>query len=60
MIDRAALLAHIKTRAEKQASLPAAAVLDALATAIQRGDFDTKEGIENGRIKENTIRSTPA
>lgn len=55
MIDRAALLAHIKNRAEKQASLPAAAVLDALVTAIQRGDFDDKEGMENGRIEENQI-----
>ena len=44
MIDKAALLAHIKARANKQASLPAAAVLDGLAVAIERGDFDIKEG----------------
>ena len=43
MIDRPALLAHITARANAQASIVAAAVLDGLATAIRRGDFDTKE-----------------
>lgn len=46
MIDKVALIAHIRARADKQASLPAAAVLDGLAVAIQRGDFDEKEGGE--------------
>ena len=44
MLDRVLLLAHIRARADKQPSLPAAAVLDGLAVAIERGDFDTKEG----------------
>ncbi|MDY7542635.1 MULTISPECIES: hypothetical protein [unclassified Cryobacterium] len=46
MIDVPALLAHIKARANAQASLVAAAVLDGLATAIERGDFNVKEGDE--------------
>ena len=57
MIDRAALLKYVKARANKQASLPAAAVLDGLAVAIERGDFDTKEGGKaNG---ERTRGDTP-
>ena len=44
VIDKAALIKHINARANKQASLPAAAVLDALALQLERGDFDTKEG----------------
>ena len=44
MIDVPALLKHIKSRANKQASLPAAAVLDALALQLERGDFDMKKG----------------
>ncbi|WP_161498864.1 hypothetical protein [Cryobacterium aureum] len=43
-LDKAALIKHIKSRANKQASLPAAAVLDALALQLERGDFDIKEG----------------
>jgi len=43
-LDKQLLLAHIKTRANAQASLVAAAVLDGLASAIVRGDFDEKEG----------------
>jgi len=42
-LDKQLLLAHIKTRANPQASLVAAAVLDGLASAIARGDFDEKE-----------------
>lgn len=55
MIDKAKLLAHIKARADKQASLPAAAVLDGLAVAIHRGDFDEKEGgTTDGRHQKAT------
>jgi hypothetical protein len=46
MLDTRALVAHIKARANAQASLVAAAVLDGLATAIERGDFNQKEGGE--------------
>lgn len=42
-LDQKALIAHIKARANAQTSLVAAAVLDALATAIERGDFNEKE-----------------
>lgn len=42
MLDRDALLDHIRKRADAQVSLPAAAVLDGLVTAIERGDFDNE------------------
>ena len=41
-IDKAALLAAMKAKADRF-PLVAAAVLDGLATAIKRGDFDEKE-----------------
>lgn len=41
-LDRAKLLAHLKERADKYPLL-SAAVFDALATAIKRGDFDVEE-----------------
>ena len=41
-IDKALLLAAIKAKADRF-PLIAAAVLDGLATALQRGDFDEKE-----------------
>lgn len=56
-LDKAALIKHIKKRANAQAALPAAAVLDALALQLERGDFDTKEGGKtNG---ERTCGDTP-
>ncbi len=42
MIDKEALLAHIKEKAEHP-SLLIHAVLAGLATAIERGDFDRKD-----------------
>ena len=41
-IDKALLLAAVKAKADRF-PLVAAAVLDGLATAIKRGDFDEKE-----------------
>lgn len=42
MIDKAALVAHIKAKADHP-NLLIYAVLAGLATAIERGDFDVKE-----------------
>ncbi|WP_166785660.1 MULTISPECIES: hypothetical protein [Cryobacterium] len=42
-LDKKALLAHIKKKAEHP-KLIVYAVLTGLATAIERGDFDEKEG----------------
>lgn len=56
-LDKARLLAHIKSRANAQASLVGAAVLDALATALERGDFNEKEGGETDG--ERTRGDTP-
>jgi hypothetical protein len=42
-LDKRALLAHIKAKA-KHPNLLIHAVLTGLATAIERGDFDEKEG----------------
>lgn len=43
MIDKAALVAHIRAKAEHP-NLLIHAVLAGLATAIERGDFDTEGG----------------
>jgi hypothetical protein len=43
VIDKARLLAHIKAKADHP-QLLVYAVLTGLATAIERGDFDEKEG----------------
>lgn len=43
MIDKARLVAHIKAKAEHP-NLLIHAVLAGLAVALERGDFDEKEG----------------
>ena len=55
VIDKAALIKHIKARANKQASLPAAAVLDGLAVAIERGDFDEERTMRHGNHEANPV-----
>jgi hypothetical protein len=42
-VDKAALLAHLKKKADRP-NLVIHAVLAGLATAIERGDFDETEG----------------
>lgn len=42
MIDKTALLAHLRLKSDHP-NLLIHAVLAGLATAIERGDFDTKE-----------------
>lgn len=41
-VDKTKILDHLKARADQYPLLPAA-VFDALATAIKRGDFDVEE-----------------
>ena len=41
-VDKAKILAHLKDKADTYPLL-SAAVFDALATAIRRGDFDVEE-----------------
>lgn len=45
MIDKEALLAHIREKAEHP-NLLIHAVLAGLVTAIERGDFDTEKEVE--------------
>jgi hypothetical protein len=49
-LDRARLLAHIKEKADHP-QLLVYAVLTGLATAIERGDFDEKEGGKSAMVQ---------
>lgn len=46
MIDKAALVAHLRAKAEHP-NILIYAVMTGLATAVERGDFDEKEEVND-------------